>query len=160
MRTPARFSLTWAYVAGALTVATGLLHDAMVFTQLDGIKPLSQADRYGSIWLFLCTGTAVAFAGALNISAVRGLVRGESWARRLTLASCLFIALLGMVGLVLSQWGASSLVALAVISLVPWRLTRRVGFTPLFGRSGPATSGLRRPEGLTRADEPGPGGAA
>lgn len=160
MRTPTRFSLTWAYVAGALTVATGLLHDAMIYTQLEVFESLPRADRYGSMWLFLCTGTAVVFAGALNLAAVRGLVRGESWAHRLTLASCLFLALLGVVGLLLSQWGASSLVALAVISLVPWWLTRRATVASPLGHYPLAEGSRDRPGASPGADEPVPGGAA
>lgn len=160
MRTPTPFSLTWAYVAGALTVATGLLHDAMIFTQLDGIKPLSQGYHDGFVWLFLCTGTAVAFAGALNVSAVRSLIRGECWARRLTMASCLFMALLGVVGLLLSRWGASGLVALAVISLVPCWLTRSVVVAPPLGHYPLAEGSRDRPGASPGAEEPVPGGAA
>jgi len=122
-------------VAGGLTVATGLVHDAMIYTELEVFRTLPQADQYGSMWLFLCTGTAVAFAGGLNISAARGLARGESWARRLTLGTSLFLGVLGVSGLALGQWAAAILVALAVLSLAPWRATRGAASTPVPARS-------------------------
>lgn len=131
MRMSSRFSRNWAYVAGAATVAVGVAHDAVVGTQLDAVKTLSQVDQNGFVWLFLCTGTAVAFSGILNLSAARGLARGESWARRLTLGSSVFLTVSGVSGLALGQWGASSLVALAVVSLVPWWATRRAAARPV-----------------------------
>jgi len=122
-------------VAGGLTVATGLVHDAMIYTELEVFRTLPQADQYGSMWLFLCTGTAVAFAGGLNISAARGLARGESWARRLTLGTSLFLGVLGVSGLALSQWAAAILLALAALSLVPWWTMRRAATRPVTARS-------------------------
>ncbi|MBN1321894.1 MAG: hypothetical protein JXA87_13775 [Thermoleophilia bacterium] len=136
-----RFNRIWAYVAGGLIVATGLVHDAMIYTELEKFESLPQADRYGSMWLFLCTGTAVAFSGVLNLSAARGLVRGESWARRLTLGSSLFLAVLGVSGLALSQWAASILVALAVLSLVPWWAMRAAAAKPVPARSASREAG-------------------
>jgi len=141
MSTSDRFNRTWAYVAGGLTVVTGLVHDAMIYTELDVFEALPQAGRYGSMWLFLCTGTAVAFAGALNLSAVRGLARGESWAHRLTLGTSLFLGVLGVSGLALSQWAAVILVALAVLSLVPWWATRGAATRPVPARSASREAG-------------------
>ena len=141
MRVSSRFSRNWAYVAGGLTVVTGVVHDAMIYTELDALEALPQADRYGSMWLFLCTGTAVAFAGMLNLSAARGLARGESWARRLTLGSSVFLAVLGVSGLALSQWGASSLVVLAAMSVVPWWATRGAAARPVLARSASREAG-------------------
>jgi hypothetical protein len=131
MSTPDRFSPTWTYAAGGLTVVTGLVHDAMIYTELEVLESLPHGDQNGSIWLFLCTGTAVAFAGALNLSAARGLARGESWARRLTLGTSLFLGVLGVSGLALSQWAAAILVMLAVLSLVPWWVTRGAAARPV-----------------------------
>jgi len=115
----------WAWAAGAITVALGVAHDAVLSTQLDGVASLTQDNQDGIAWLFLCTGTAVAFAGALCIVTARGMARGEPGARRVTLAACIFLALLGMGGVVLHQMGALSLIALAVLSFVPWWRTRR-----------------------------------
>jgi len=134
VRKPSELNRDWAYAVGGLTVVTGLVHDAMIGTQLQGLESLARADKYGSIWLFLCTGTAVAFAGALNLSAARGLARGESWARRLTLGTSLFMAVLGVTGLACRQWAASILVVLAVLSLVPWWATREANPRPLSAR--------------------------
>ena len=133
MRVPVRVALTWAYVAGALIAAIGVFHDAKFHVPLSTTESLSPDNRAAVLWIFLCTGTAVVFAGLLCMLGAQGLVRGESLARRITLGSSLFLALLGVVGLVLNQWGASSLVALAVIALVPWWLTRRVAVASLFG---------------------------
>ena len=141
MSTSCRFNRTWGCVAGGLTIATGLVHDAMIYTELEVFRTLPQADQYGSMWLFLCTGTAVAFAGALNLSAARGLARGESWARRLTLGSSLFLAVLGVSGLALSQWAAVVLVALAVLSLVPWWAARGAALRPSPARSASREAG-------------------
>lgn len=142
MRVSSRFIRNWAYVAGAATLAVGVTHDAVVSTQMDAIKTLAPADQDGFVWLFLCTGTAVAFAGMLNLSAARGLARGESWARRLTLGSSVFLAVLGVSGLALGQWGASSLVALAVLSLVPWWATRGAVSRPVPAHSASREAGV------------------
>ena len=105
------------------------------------VKALPPADQDGFVWLFLCTGTAVAFAGMLNLSAARGLARGESWARRLTLGSSVFLAVLGVSGLALGQWGASSLVALATVSMVPWWVARGAVARPVPNRSASREAG-------------------
>ena len=141
MRVPARVIQSVAYASGGLTVATGVLHDAMVYTQFQVLESLPQSDRNGSVWLFMCTGTAVAFAGALNISAARGLVRSEPWARRVTLGSSLFLMLLGVSGLALDQSAASSLVALAVLSLIPWWHARGTAMEPETERSAAREAG-------------------
>ena len=141
MSTSERFNRAWAFVAGGLTVATSLTHDAMIYTELEVFRTQPQADQYGSMWLFLCTGTAVAFAGALNVSAARGLARGEYWARCLTLGTSLFLGVLGVSGLALSQWAAAILVALAVLSLVPWWATRGAVSRPVPARSASREAG-------------------
>jgi len=139
MKARTRLGLIWANVVGAAAVATGLAHDAVIGTQVDGLKPLSQDYYDGSLWLFLCTGTAVAFAGVLLILAARGLVRGELLARRVTLASGLFLVVLGVLGLVFKQYAATSLLAFGVLSFVPWWLTRGARASqPLLDSSVPA----------------------
>jgi hypothetical protein len=128
MKLSVRIILCWAYFSGTVTVIIGLLHNVMVFTLLPHNQPLSQ-EIYFRIWFFLCTGTAVAFAGMLCLYAVRGLGRGESWARFVTLVSGLFLGLLGTGGAVLTMPGDNGtliLVGLAVMCLLPWWLLRRV----------------------------------
>jgi len=119
-----KLSLIWTYVVGAAAVVTGLAHDAVIGTQVDGLRTHSQDYYDGSLWLFLCTGTAVAFTGVLLVLAARGLARGEPLARRVTLASGLFLVVLGVLGLAFKQYGAVSLLAFGVLSFVPWWLMR------------------------------------
>jgi hypothetical protein len=129
MKLSVRIILGWAYFSGAVTIIIGLLHNAMIFTLLPGMQPLPQ-ESYFNIWFFLCLGTAVAFAGLLCIYAVRGLRRGEPWARFLMLASSLFLGLMGTGGTVLIKPfsdGPLILAGLAVMCLLPWLLMPRVG---------------------------------
>ena len=90
-----KLSLIWTYVVGAAAVVTGLAHDAVIGTQVDGLRTLSQDYYDGSLWLFLCTGTAVAFTGVLRV-----------------------------LGLAFKQYGAVSLLAFGVLSFVSWWLMR------------------------------------
>jgi hypothetical protein len=128
MKLSVRLVLGWTYFTGALTIITGLLHNAVISTQLPHVQSLTQEYQDGFTWLFLCTGTAIAFAGTLILYAARCLVRGESWARYITLASGLFLGLLGAGGAVLmmpADKGPLIAVVLAVMSLLPWWLMRR-----------------------------------
>ncbi|RPH32259.1 MAG: hypothetical protein EHM93_10200 [Bacteroidales bacterium] len=123
MKLSDRFTLGLAYFSGVLTIIIGLLHNGVIHTQLPHIQMLSQEYKSGWIWLFLCTGTAVAFCGVLCVYAARGLMRKEKWARHITLISCIFLGAIAVSAVIIMQ-GGRILLPLVLMSLWPWWKTR------------------------------------
>lgn len=78
--------------------------------------------------MFLSTGIAVVFAGILIIYSSRSLKNSEQWAWNISLASGLFMLLLGVASVVFMYDNpfAYLTVVLAVIELIPLFLCKRI----------------------------------
>lgn len=81
----------WVHIAGWLVVALGVVHIAA--TPL--VYPAYAGDL-AFLYIFLATGIAVIFAGALMLLAAGGWSRGERWAWAVLLRTGIFLSLLGI----------------------------------------------------------------
>lgn len=106
----------WVRIAGWLVVALGVVHIAAT--------PLIYPPYAGDLtflYMFLATGIAVIFAGALVLLAAGGWSRGERWAWDVLLRAGIFLSLLG-IGAVITMADnpfAYLMLILAVVAALP-----------------------------------------
>jgi hypothetical protein len=121
-------SARWVQVAGWLTIILGAIHIAatpLIFPMSASL--FADPELLSSLYMFVMTGIAVAFAGWLVIYASRGWRQGQRWAWHVCLGAGIFLLLLGA-GAVLTMpdnpFAYLSLV-IAIVENLPVWLYRR-----------------------------------
>lgn len=119
----------WVYFSGISIIILGIIHLSAAFIIYPQIKHmLPSGESLTFLDMFLSTGIAVVFAGILIIYSSRSLKNSEQWAWNISLASGLFMLLLGVASVVFMYDNpfAYLTVVLAVIELIPLFLCKRI----------------------------------
>jgi hypothetical protein len=118
----------WVFIVGILIIILGSIHVAATFLIFPAIAPqLPKPIQFMFLYLFIATGAAVIFSGALTIYGSRGLKTGQSWAWAITNMNGMFMFLLGVGAILAMPFNPFAYLTLiiAIFELTPIWLYRR-----------------------------------
>lgn len=110
----------WIVVTGTLIILTGGVHNAC----MNWVCSM-QTCTGDYKWFFLTMGATLIYTGLVILFSVILLKRFDPWGWKVALASGIFVGLLGICGIYLKEYGASILVILSILELIPVILYRQ-----------------------------------